>query len=84
MSGIIKKLKPKAPTIDRSVTQRISENEKAAKAEADKRNAALQQRLTRKSPRAQLMDTTVSDPFGAEGRMTTTRLLGGSGRNPRG
>jgi hypothetical protein len=84
MSGIVRKLKPKSKPIDPSVNQRISENEAAAKAEADKRNQGLQNALTRRSKggRKLLMDSTVTDPFG-EGRMTLTRSLGAS-RNPRG
>ena len=49
MSGIVRKLKPKSKPIDPSVNQRISENEAAAKAEADKRNQGLQNALTRRS-----------------------------------
>tara|TARA_R110002049_G_scaffold114496_1_gene265665 strand:- start:89 stop:343 length:255 start_codon:yes stop_codon:yes gene_type:complete len=84
MSGIVRKLKPKLKPIDPSVNQRISENEAAAKAEADKRNQGLQEALTRRSKggRKLLMDSKVTDPFG-EGRLTLTRSLG-AGRNPRG
>jgi|TARA_R110000737_G_C14561403_1_gene482356 hypothetical protein len=84
MSGIVKKLKPKARPIDPSVNQRISENEAAAKAEADKRNQGLQSAISRRSKggRKLLMDSKVTDPFG-EGRLTLTRQLG-AGRNPRG
>ncbi len=84
MSGIVKKLKPKSRPIDPSVNQRISENEAAAKAEADKRNQGLQSAISRRSKggRKLLMDSKVTDPFG-EGRLTLTRQLG-AGRNPRG
>ena len=84
MSGIVKKLKPKARPIDPSVNQRISENEAAAQAEADKRNQGLQSAISRSSKggRKLLMDSTVTDPFG-EGRLTLKRSLG-AGRNPRG
>jgi|TARA_R110002153_G_scaffold72204_4_gene189184 hypothetical protein len=84
MSGIVKKLKPKSRPIDPSVNQRISENEAAAKAEADKRNQGLQSAISRRSKggRKLLMDSTVTDPFG-EGRLTLKRSLG-AGRNPRG
>lgn len=84
MSGIVKKLKPKSKPIDPSVNQRISENEAAAKAEADKRNQGLQSAISRRSKggRKLLMDSKVTDPFG-EGRLTLTRQLG-AGRNPRG
>ena len=84
MSGIVRKLKPKSKPIDPSVNQRISENEAAAKAEADKRNQGLQSAISRRSKggRKLLMDSTVTDPFG-EGRLTLTRQLG-AGRNPRG
>ena len=84
MSGIVRKLKPKPKPIDPSVNQRISENEAAAKAEADKRNQGLQSAISRraKGGRKLLMDSKVTDPFG-EGRLTLTRQLG-AGRNPRG
>ena len=84
MSGIVRKLKPKSKPIDPSVNQRISENEAAAKAEADKRNQGLQSAISRRSKggRKLLMDSKVTDPFG-EGRLTLTRQLG-AGRNPRG
>ena len=84
MSGIVRKLKPKSKPIDPSVNQRISENEAAAKAEADKRNQGLQSAISRraKGGRKLLMDSKVTDPFG-EGRLTLTRQLG-AGRNPRG
>ena len=88
MSGIVKKikskLKPSPRQIDRSVNTRISENEAAAKAEADKRNQGLQSAISRRSKggRKLLMDSTVTDPFG-EGRLTLKRSLG-AGRNPRG
>lgn len=88
MSGVVKKikskLKPSPRQIDRSVNTRISENEAAAKAEADKKNEGLQNALTRRSKggRKLLMDSKVTDPFG-EGRLTLTRQLG-AGRNPRG
>ena len=84
MSGVVKKIKSKIKPINPSVNQRISENEAAAKAEADKRNQGLQSAISRRSKggRKLLMDSTVTDPFG-EGRLTLKRSLG-AGRNPRG